>query len=189
MTAEIVRGPVVVYVADTGTAEPEISTDPPAAWAKLGASLSDDGLVTAFTDEEEETTTLDSPMVKDLHITRVAVEYSVSLVDLTVETYARIQNGVAVTPQAAGSGTGGYREMVLGYGFDVKFYGVLVVGPSSYDEDLASHLYFPKARVKLNEGPTFAKSGDAMIGAMIKPVYDASIGGYGRYRVQDAVAL
>ena len=189
MPAEIIRGPVTVYVADTGTAQPEISNDPPAAWAKLGASISDDVLVMTFTDEEEETTTLDSPMVKDLHITRVALEYTVALVDMTPETFARVQNGVNVTMQAAGSGTGGYHELKLGYGFNVKFYAVLAVGPSAYDEAMVSHQYFPKARVKLNEAPTLAKSGDAMIGALIKPVYDATLEAYGVYRVQDAVAL
>ena len=189
MATEIIRGPVTLYVADAGTAQPEISMEPPAAWTKLGASLSDEGLVMSFTDDEEETTTLDSPMIKKLNITKVAVEFSVSLVDMTVETFARVQNGVAVSTQAPGSGTGGYREAVMGYGFTVKYYAVLAKGTSPYSEDMYHQQWMPRARVKIAEGPTLAKSGDAMIGAMIKPVYDSSVGGLGIYRAQNAAAL
>ncbi len=193
MTVEIIRGPVMVFVADPSTAQPDIGLTDAAvqalgAWTKLGKSLSDDGLAMAFNDEEEDTTTLDSPMVKDINIVSVGLEYTVALVDMTVETFARIQNGVAVTSQAAGSGVSGYKEMTLGYGFKTKYYAVLCKGTSPYDEDMRHQVYLPKARVKVNEGPTLAKSGDAMIGAMIRPVYDETLGGLGTYRAQDAVA-
>jgi len=191
MAVEIIRGPVMVFVADPSTAQPEISSTDAAvdalpAWTKLGKSLSDDGLAMSFTDEEEDTTTLDSPMVKDINIVSVGLEYTVSLVDMTVETFARVQNGVAVSEQEAGAGAGGYHEMKLGYGFQVKYYAVLCRGRSPYATDMNHQVYLPKARVKVSEGPTLAKSGDAMIGAMIRPVYDETLEALGTYRAQDA---
>lgn len=183
---EIIRGPVDLYVADAGTVQPELSKPVPATWTKLGASISDEGLIMNFEEEEDETTTLDSPMIKKLHVTRLAYTYTVALIDLTVETFARIQNGVAVISQAAASGTAGYREMTLGHGFTIKYYAILARGPSPYDEDYVAQQHFAYARVKLNEAPTYAKSGDAMLGAMIKPILDDTIAGYGRYRAQNA---
>ena len=189
MAVEIIRGPVMIFLADPNTAHPEIGVVPPSTdWTKIGASLSDDGLAMAFNDEEEDTTTLDSPMVKEINIISVGIEYTVSIIDMTVETFARIQNGVGVTTQAPGSNTAGYREMTLGYGFTVKYYAVLAKGQSPYAEGMAHQVYLPKARVKVAEGPTLAKSGDAMIQAMIRPVYDATLDGLGTYRAQDALA-
>ena len=192
MTMEIIRGPVTAYVADPNTAHPAIlSATPDAAPASpyvlLGASISDDGLQMEYDNEEEETTTLDSPMVKKFNIVKVGVTYSLSLVDMSVETFARVQNGVAVSEQAIASTNAGYREMVIGHGFTVKYYAVVFKGLSPYaDGGAGAHqVYLPKAHIRIEEGPTLAKSGDAMIGVSVRPVFDSTIGGLGVYRASD----
>ena len=186
---EILTGPVSVFVATAGTANPEIGVadaDLPAAWNLLGASLSDDGLVLTPSDALEPTRTLDSPRRKKLHRTEDDLEITCALVDLTVETFGRVLNNAAVTSQAASGGTAGYRQVTIGRGFDINYFAVLVRGTSPYNPAFYAQYHFACAHVQLTDGPTFVKSPAAMLGVTILPIDDTNINAYGTYRAQNA---
>ena len=186
---ELVAGPMSLYVAVVGQAQPEISATPPAAWMILGYSLSEDGLVVNPEETVNKQKTLDSPQTKKLFRSEDDLTLTCTLLDLTVEALARVMNGKAVITTAAGSGAGGYREITLGRGFDVKMYAVLARGMSPYGDNFNAQYWIPNAYVS-SGGPTYVKGEAAGLELEIMCVnYDlgSSVRGYGRYRGQNAL--
>ena len=184
---EMVSGPVTLYVADAGTATPDIATTVATPWTLIGSSLSEDGLVVNIDATYERQRTLDSPRTKKFFLTEEDIDMTVTLLDLTVETFARVMNGAAVTTQAAGSGTGGYREFVLGRDFDIRLFAVLVRGYSPYGDGFNAHYWLPRCLLQ-GMGPSYVKGEAAGLEVNIMPVDDTATGGYGIYRSQNVVA-
>lgn len=186
---EMISGPLTAYVADPGTAMPEISLDPPAAtWTVLGKNIRTDGVTFSPSETINRKKTLDSPMTKKLFRSEFDLDGSLTLDDLRAETFARIHNGAPVTTVAAGSGTGGYKRMVGGLGFNVTYYALLFDGISPYNSAMAMRLLVPQAYVHWNGGPEFGHNEDAAgLEVMFICVYDEDLEGYFEYRVQDAL--
>ena len=184
---ELVSGPLTAYVATAGTAQPEISIAPVAAWTRLGANIHEDGVVVTPDETVNAQMTLDSPRTKKFFRESDTLELTMTLLDLTTETFARVMNGAAVTTQAAGSGSGGYRQFTLGRDFTVRLYAVLLRGHSPYADNMNAQYYIPRAYLSAG-GPTYVKGEAAGIEVTIRCVDDAAVGGYGIYRAQNAAA-
>lgn len=184
---ELVAGPITLYVADAGTAHPEISMALPVAWTRLGANLSEDGVVVTPEETIERQKTLDSPRTKKLFRTEDDLDLTCTLLDLTAETFARVMNGASVSTQAAGSGTGGYRQFTLGRGSEVNLYALVARGVSPYDSEMNAQYYIPRCYIQ-SGGPTYVKGEAAGLELTIMCVDDETIGGYGIYRAQNVAA-
>ena len=186
---EMISGPMQIYVATAGTAQPEISATPPVAWALLGANISDDGLAVNPEETINEQKTLDSPMTKKLFRADDKIDMSCTLLDMTAETFAKVYNGAPVTTVAAATGTGGYKEFILGRDFTIRLYAVCARGLSPYADGMNAQYWMPNAYVMLDGGPTYVKGEAAGLEVNIMPVYTSSIPGYGRYRAQNIAPL
>lgn len=189
---ELVSGPVSLYVADVGTAAPEVSATPPAAWSLLGTNgdenISEDGVTVDFEETIERQRVLGSTGVKKLFRTEEDLMVSCTLLDVSAETYARVLNNAAITDVAAAVGTAGRREFDLLRGSDIAETAILVKGFSPYAANMSAQYWIPRAYIGLTGGPTYQK-GDAAGLEVEIVVIEHSTGGYGRYMPQDAAPL
>ena len=155
---ELIAGPLDVWVADSGEDHPEISAAVPSPFVKLGSSISSDGVTFSRSESIERRRTLDSPQAKKLFRTEFDLELSFNLQDMSIQALARIENGASVTVQAAGSGTGGYREYTGGRGFDIKYYSLLIRGMSPADNDMTLQMLARYAYIMAGDTGPFDKS-------------------------------
>jgi hypothetical protein len=161
---EIIMAPYEVWLAVVGTAFPDVDESPAAAWKKLGTS-GDDNM-----DEAGVTVTHDQTIVQrrtvgstgPVKVTRTEEGLSIglTLLDLSVEQYAKALNGVTVTDTAAGVGTPGVRTITLRQGRDVTLYALLCRGVSPYGDSFVAQYQVPKCFQSDNPAPVFNK-GDA----------------------------
>ena len=187
--AELIAGPVTLYVADSGQSHPEISDAVPASpWARLGANINDGGVTFEHSEEITEYSPLHTAATTKLFRDREMLNLSLQIDDLSAEVWARIANGVAVSTQAAGSGTGGYREFTVGAGLTLRYYSLLIRGTSPEDNAMNLQALAPQAYISWSGGPTFVKGEPAGLELSIMLVHDTTIGGYMSVREQNVVA-
>ena len=186
--AELIAGPWTIYVADAGEDHPEIADDVTTPWVKLGANLSDDGITFERDETINEQMTLDSPLVAKLFREKDALALTATVLDLSTETWARVENGAAVTSQVPASGEGGYKEFTIGRGFDIKYYSVLLRGKSPEDNNLNLQGLIRYAYISSN-GPELQKAEAAGLELSIMCIRDSAIDGYMLMREQDLAPL
>ena len=185
---ELISGPLTIYVADGEQDHPEISGDPGAPWGLLGSSISEDGVTFSRSESIERRRTLDSPQAKKLFRSEYDVELAFNLQDMSIQVMARIENGAAVTVQAAGAGTGGYREYTGGRGFDIKYYSLLIRGTSPADNDLALQMLARYAYIMAGDTGPFDKT-DVGTDCTVYLVQDPALtNGYYTWREQHLAA-
>ena len=186
--AELIAGPVTLYVADSGQAHPEISVPVASPWALLGANINDGGVTFEHSEEITEYSPLHTAATTKLFRDREMLNLTCQIDDLSAEVWARIANGVSVSTQAAGSGTGGYREFTLGAGSNIRYYSLLIRGTSPEDNSFALQALAPNAYISWTGGPTFVKGEPAGLELSIMLVHDTTIGGYMSVREQNVAA-
>ena len=189
---EMVSGPLTLYTAPEGTLAPEISAMPGSPWVLLGTngarSISEDGLTVSFEESIESQRVLGSTGVQKLFRTDEDLMLSLSLLDVSAETFAIAMSGLPVTDVAAASGTGGYRAVDLLRGFDVENLAFLARGFSPYGDNMAAQFWLPKGYASFSGELQYQKGEAAMIELEIMAI-EHTTHGYGQYRTQDAVPL
>lgn len=188
----IVSGPATVYTAVVGTAAPEISADPPAAWSLFGVtgamSYGDDGITISSEQGIEEQMVLGSTAPQKAY--RVSENFTITVpsLDMTAETLARAMNSKTVTDTAAASGAGGVRSFDLLRGLEVNEVAVLVRGHAPYQGGENAQYWVPRAYVGSVGEYSFAKGEGAMYEVEFMAL-EHSTDGFGKYQAQDAAAL
>ena len=186
---QIVSGPVTIYTATAGTAAPEISATPPAAWSQFGAngsrSYGDDGVTITPEQTIEEQMVLGSTAPQKAYRTEEHLTITVPMLDLTAEALALAMNGKTVADTAAGSGTGGYRSFDLLRGLEVNELAVLVRGHAPYADGTNAQYWIPRAYVGSVGEYSYAKGEGAMYEVEFMALED-STNGFGSYQAQDA---
>jgi len=185
---EMIAGPLTLYVADSGQNFPATFADPPAdPWVKLGDSIAEDGVTVTPSETVNRQKTLDSPRTKKLFRAEDDLELTLTLLDLSASTWARVMNGAAVTTQEATGGQPGYRQFTLGRGFNIRYYSLLIRGTSPEDNDLALEGLARYAYIGGGES-VFIKGESAGVECNIMLVDDADLGGYMSIREQHEAA-
>ena len=133
---EIVAAPFTLYIADVGTAFPEVDEEPGVSWTKVGSSGDlnyDDatGVVVEHSQEISEFRALGDAGTRKVFRTGEAQKVRMKLVDVTLEQYRLALNRNTVTATAAGVGTPGTKKLGLSRGFQVDTMALLVRGPVS----------------------------------------------------------
>lgn len=137
---EVIIAPFDVYLAPVGEAWPAIDEAPAGNWALLGtngsSNFAEDGVTVQHTQEFAEWGGLGSTGIQKVVRTQEGLTISLTLIDLSLEQYAKAMNDATVTDTAAGSGTAGYREIALRQGRTVSTFAMLVRGPSPYADSM-----------------------------------------------------
>ena len=185
---EMVSGPLTVYTATEGTLAPELSVLPASPWGLLGTngarSISDDGLTATFDETIEAQRTLGSTGIAKLFRTEEDVTMSLSLLDVSVETFAIAMSGLPVTTIAPGSGTAGYRRVELFRGFNVLNLAFLMRGFSPYADNMSAQFWVPKGYASFSGDLQYEKGSAAMIQLEIMAIEHLTLG-HGQYQAQD----
>jgi len=161
---EIIMSPFEVYLAPVSTAFPAINATPASPWVKLGTSgldnMDEEGVTVSHEQSITQKRTLGSTGPAKVARTEENLTISFSLVDLTLEQYAKALNGVTVSDVAAGADTAGYRSITLRQGRSVSTYALLVRGLSPYGDGYNAQYQVPVCYQSDNPAPVFSK-GDA----------------------------
>lgn len=98
---EILSGPLTVWVAPVGTAFPVINAAPAGTWFKLGTNGPDNydepGVTAKHSQTLQEWRSANSTLAKRVFRTQESVAIGFTLVDLTIEQYAKVMNDATVT--------------------------------------------------------------------------------------------
>ena len=144
MNPEILAGPIKLYHAPVGEAEPLPPSDAPGGpWTLIADNslnpnadpqVSKDGLNVAITDERDEIEVMNSLYPVKEYRTSARKKFEVKLKDMRLETLALLI-GNAVVDTAAVTGVKGYRRLSSEMSFIVPEYALLVVGYAPYEVD------------------------------------------------------
>jgi hypothetical protein len=199
---EILAGPLEVYIAPFGTAEPDISaTLPTGAWVLLGKSgsknYSEDGVTIRHsqTVETDAFRMLGSTGPRKFARSSEDLEVEFMFHDMRTQQIAYVLNGFAhtVTDTAAGSGIGGNINMPLLRGPTVGQIGVVIRGTNLSAEATAitdsfnAQYWIPNAVMVGEPEVVWSKSAPAGVTMTMRAIEDAT-NGFGKYRMQDAAA-
>ena len=187
---EIVSGPVTLYLADAGTAAPEISADPPSAtWDTLGTNgdknYSEDGVTVTPEQTLEYQMVLGSTGRQKAFRTEESLMVSVNLLDVSAEALAKAMNDATVATAAAGAGTGGHRSFDLLRGEEVTEFALLAKGYSPYADNMSAQFWIPKCVVETTGELPYVKGAGAAMEIVFSALDDAT-SGFGKYYAQDA---
>ena len=155
---EIINGPLELYIAPVGEANPDVDEAPAGNWLKLGTSgdknYHEDGVSIAHEQTIEEQRVLGSTGPIKAMRTEEGLVVTVQLLDLSPTEYARILNDNAVTSVAPGSGTPGYDHVGLHRGLNVAEMALLIRGENKSPMDLTMAVQWEIPRVYMRSSPT-----------------------------------
>lgn len=158
---EILAAPFTLYVAEVGTAFPDVDTLPGAGWTKVGTSgdrnASEEGVAIEHGHTVNVWRAAGSTGPRKAWRTEESMMVRMTLVDLSLEQYALALNHNAVTNTPAGAGTPGTKKIGLSRGTDLVQKALLVRGPSPYMENGAAQYEIPVAIQQGAPAPVFQK--------------------------------
>lgn len=138
----IIMAPYTVYWAPVGTAYPSVDlTTPIAPWTLLGISGTEDysdGVTITHGQTIAEVRTAGATGPRKASRTEESLMVTITLIDMTIETYRLALNSNALTTTASGSGLPGRKEVNIYQGVDVTTLALLIRGPSPYSGDSSS---------------------------------------------------
>ncbi len=158
---EIIAAPYTVWWAALGTAFPDVSVDPAAAWVKIGISGDKSQFEAGVKVKHDQTvkkiygsgSTGPLKAVRD----QEDLEVSFEIMDLTLSAYAHALNANPVTTTAAGSGTAAQKAIALRQGITVATFALLVRGASPYLSNGNAQFELPQVYQSGKPMPVFAK--------------------------------
>jgi hypothetical protein len=172
----IIGAPFAVYVAESGTAFPALDDVPGVGWTLLGEngtrSQDEDGVTITHGQTVNDVRAAGSTgPIKALR-SEEELTIAFNLMDLTLEAYSYVLNGVTVVDTPAGAGAVGTREIGLSRGFVVAEFALLVRGPSPYDEALTMQYEVPRAYDAASAAPQFTKGTPAILACEFRALED-----------------
>lgn len=187
---EIIAAPFEVYLAPVGTAFPAIDATPTTPWEILGTSgsknITEDGITVTSEQTVERVYTLGTTGPVKAFRTQENLMIEFTLMDVSLEHYAKVLNNATVTDVAAGPGTAGYREIPLMQGATVATYALLMRGGvSPYGDGFAMQYQVPIAYQDQNPAPVYVKGSPAGLQCRFVALVDETQG-FGKLVAQDA---
>ena len=162
-TEQIIAGKTDVYIADVGTAAPDIAVTPSGSWTNYGDGMqTEDGVTMTFEDTIERTRVQNETLPVAAHRTEEDITIALNLLDLTVESLARALNNNSITTTAQAVGEAGTKAVNLRRGLSVTTMALLVRGGSPYGVDYNMQFWFPKCYVEDVGDLVFMKTATAL---------------------------
>jgi hypothetical protein len=197
---EILAAPFDIWLAPYGTAYPLVDDTPAVAWELLGTNGArnyDEAGITVTHEQTIETfrALRGTGPVKAFR-TAEGLMLGFTLVDISLEQYARVLNDVTVTDVPAAGVNPGYRHMPLHQGPDVSVFALLArssgTGGSPYGDNLYMQLEVPKVFQSANPTPVYRKGTPAGLAVVFTALEDLDAATdderFGRLVAQDAVS-
>ena len=199
MANEIVFGPAELHSADVGTAMPNLSAVPPAAWTKFGAvgkrGIATGGVTVSHTQEFVEVMTDGSSGIRDARLTTEGITVAGAIIDQTLEVVALLLQGKSVATVAAAADVVAAKEIKLYSGPSaVKEYALLVrVDDSAYGSQYDSQLWLPRVYSSSQLEKVITKENPVSVGFEFKVMeWEAATSNddrFGRWQHQTGPAL
>lgn len=180
---EIVAAPLTVYLADIGTAFPNVDVAPAGDWEILGTegdrNYDEEGVTVSHAEEVLDFKPAGSTMPVKRFRTGETLEIKLNLADVSPDMYAKVMNDAAVTIG------GNDKSFSLFRGDQVNSFAILARGMSGVDNDLNAQFEIPKAFVSVNGEVKWNKGSVAVLPISILAVVHALDGSDDPvYRVQ-----
>lgn len=193
---EIIMAPFEIWLAPVSTAFPDVDETPAGDWELLGTNglknMDEAGVVVTHSQTIEKKRTLGSTGAVKAARTEEDMSVGFTLVDLSLEQYAKVLNDVTVTPVAKGVGTPGYRSIPLRQGRDVAVFALLAKGVSPYGDTYAAQYQIPICYQSASPTPTFVKGDAAALECLFEALEDPDAASdderFGVFVAQDDVA-
>ncbi|MEO0589116.1 MAG: hypothetical protein AAFZ11_01000 [Pseudomonadota bacterium] len=197
---EIVAGPLSVYIAPVGTTFPTMDAAPSGDWALLGtngdASYSEEGVEVMHDASFNKVRTAGAAgSVKALLDTEDFM-LRLTLVDITLEEYARALNDNTVATTAAGSGTMGFKRAGLSRNAGkhaASEFALVARGISPEVETLPLQYCVPRVFNSANAQPVFRRGQPARLALSLEALHDPAASSaserFGYLQYGTAVAL
>lgn len=152
---EIIAAPLNLYLADVGTAFPDVDEAPGVGWTLIGTSgkrnYTEDGVTVQHPQSITEWRAAGSVGAIKAFRTEEGCVISVTVADLKLEAYRLALNGNAIATAAAGVGEPGTKTIGLSRGANVTEYALLARGVSPEDNTLVAQ--YQVARVYVGSEP------------------------------------
>jgi hypothetical protein len=175
---EIIVSPYEVWLAPVGEAFPDVDETPAGNWAKLGTNgncnYSDDGVQVTHEQEFSEIFTLCSNAPAKISRSSEAVTVGLTLLDVSIEQYAKILNFQTLTDTPAAAGVPGTREIWLEQGVTVQTRALLCRGISPYGDNLTMQYQVPVVYQAENPAPIYHKEDPAGLLCLFRVLADTS---------------
>lgn len=185
----ILTGVGQLYIADVGTAFPDLDETPGAGWRSMGETQ--DGVDVEHSDKIELIRTDQRTGPVKATRTEESMTVKTKLAEATLENLADV-TGVALVDTAAGVGTIGTREIPLHRGAIVTEYAVLFRGSSPYFAGPAQY-EIPRGYFGKIDTMKYEKGKNAAIPFMFESLEDLNAATeddrFGKLIAQDAAAL
>lgn len=156
---EIIAAPLEVWLAPVGTPFPELGVAPSDPWQLLGVSgdrnLEQGGLTVTHQQTIEQVRTAGATGPVKAFRTEEGLVIEFTLLDVTLETYAKALNDQIVTNET------GTKALKLHRGPNVATHALLARGPSAYGDDLPAQYEVPVVFQNGNPAPVFRKGNPA----------------------------
>lgn len=190
---EIMAAPFDVYVAVVGTAFPDISQAPAAAWFLLGTSgaknYDEDGITIEHNSTVVEYRPVGLTAPRKAFRTEESLIIGFKLTDVSATQYAKILNQAVVTNTPTGTGLGGNLNFPLLQGMNVNQYALFMraTGDSAGGSGFNTQYDVPIVYQNSDPKPVFKKGEPAALEVQFAALWDSALG-FGRYRSQNAAA-
>ena len=194
---EIIMAPFLVYKAPLDETFPDVDAVPGGNWVAIGTNglgnLSDDGV--SVSHEQTLVKKRNSGGTGPIKVVRTEEELIITLTleDVSIETYAKILNDQTLTDTAADADDAGFRYIRLHQGSTVETFSLLIRGDASaYGSSFKTQYEIPVAYQSGNPKPVFKKgaSADLQVEFTVLEDPDAATEAtrFGTLRMQDAAA-
>ncbi len=177
---EIVVAPFAVYVGPYGEAFPAVEVAPAGNWVLLGTNGTENMDESGLTVGHEQTIDLHhvygvTPPVKATR-SQSQIKITFTLLDLTLEEYARILDDQTVTTTGQGGGSAGFKDVNMGLGLSVSEKAYLVRGAGASPEGTTWNMQYqvPRAFVSGSPSVVFTKTAPAALEFELTQLYDTA---------------
>jgi hypothetical protein len=195
---EVIGTPFEVYLADVGSTFPAVDAAPGVAFEKLGTNgnlnQDDSGVVVSFDQKTDTWRGAGSTGARKVFRTEEDMSVAFKLVDLSLETLAKVMNGNTITTIAASTGIAGTKSIGLSRGPQVAQYAMLIRGEGISPYGIGSMQFnLPRVADAGKPKPVFTKGKPAVLDFEFLALEDLNAASadvrYGELIAQTAVAL
>lgn len=173
---EIIVSPYEVWLAPVAEAFPDVDEAPAGNWVLLGTNgkcnYAEAGVQITHEQEFNEIMTLCSNAPAKISRSKESVSVGLTLLDLSVEQYAKVMNFQTLTEVSAAAGVPGTRAIWLEQGVTVATRALLCRGISPYGDSWTAQYQIPIVYQADNPAPIFHKEEPASLLCNFKVLAD-----------------
>lgn len=195
---EVLGMPGEVYIADVGTAFPDIDAAPGVGWTLLGTAgnlnYTQDGIKVSNSQSTSVFRALGDAGPRKVFRTEEDLKIALEIADMTLEQYKQALNGNSITASTGVAGTADYKKIGLSRGLTIDTSALLIriPGGSPYIADGNSQFEIPQAQQIGSAEPVFRRDGPALLAfewmALVDPNAASDDERFGRFVAQTAAS-